>query len=138
MNFEHTEERRMLADSLNRFIAEQYSFATRDRIAASPEGMSAPFWEKFAELGVPGALIREEDGGFGGGDAVVVDDQQVGEALLVGITVAAEREGVARLQPAMVGAAAVVSFANVDHDVFPFVRLNSCKVFSVLLRSLLR
>ena len=26
MNFEHTEDRRMLADSLNRFIAEQYAF----------------------------------------------------------------------------------------------------------------
>jgi len=24
MNFEHTEDRRMLADSLNRFVAEQY------------------------------------------------------------------------------------------------------------------
>ena len=27
MNFEHTEDRRMLADSLDRFIAEQYGFA---------------------------------------------------------------------------------------------------------------
>ena len=40
MNFEHTEERRMLADSLNRFIAEQYSFEARDRIAQSAHGFS--------------------------------------------------------------------------------------------------
>ncbi len=84
MNFEHTEERRMLADSLNRFIAEQYSFATRDRIAASPEGMSAPFWEKFAELGVLGALIREKDGGFGGGGFdIAVVFEALGRGLVI-------------------------------------------------------
>lgn len=37
MNFQHTDDRRMLADSLNRFVAEQYGFETRDRIAKSPE-----------------------------------------------------------------------------------------------------
>jgi alkylation response protein AidB-like acyl-CoA dehydrogenase len=74
MNFEHTEERRMLADSLNRYIAEQYDFETRNRIAASSQGFSSEQLEKFAELGVIGALLREEDGGFGGGgfDVAVV------------------------------------------------------------------
>ncbi|MCC2963284.1 acyl-CoA dehydrogenase family protein [Massilia sp. IC2-278] len=67
MNFEHTEERRMLADSLNRFIAEQYHVETRNRTAATEQGYSTEMWEKFAELGVIGALLREEDGGFGGG-----------------------------------------------------------------------
>ncbi|MDN4058599.1 acyl-CoA dehydrogenase family protein [Massilia sp. YIM B02769] len=67
MNFEHTEERRMLADSLNRFIAEQYHIETRNRTAATEQGYSSEMWEKFAELGVIGALLREEDGGFGGG-----------------------------------------------------------------------
>ena len=37
MNFQHTDDRRMLADSLNRFVAEQYAFETRDRIAKSRE-----------------------------------------------------------------------------------------------------
>ena len=67
MNFEHTEERRMLADSLNRFIADQYGIETRNRTAATEQGYSTEMWEKFAELGVIGALLREEDGGFGGG-----------------------------------------------------------------------
>ena len=40
MNFQHTDDRRMLADSLNRFVAEQYGFETRDRIAKSPRGCS--------------------------------------------------------------------------------------------------
>ena len=64
MNFTHTEDRRMLADSLDRFVAEQYAFDVRDRIAASPEGMDADLWRRFAELGAVGALFGEADGGL--------------------------------------------------------------------------
>ncbi|MDM0017674.1 acyl-CoA dehydrogenase family protein [Variovorax saccharolyticus] len=84
MNFEHSEDRRMLADSLNRFIAEQYAFDTRDRIAKSPEGFSADIWRQFAELGVIGALFGEADGGFGGGGFdIAVVFEALGRGLVV-------------------------------------------------------
>lgn len=84
MNFEHTEERRMLADSLNRFIAEKYSFETRDRIVKSPQGYRTDIWQQFAELGVMGALIRECDGGFGGaGFDIAVVFEAIGRGLVV-------------------------------------------------------
>jgi len=84
MNFEHTEDRRMLADSLNRFIAEQYAFETRDRIAKSPTGFSADIWRQFAELGVIGALFSEADGGFGGGGFdIAVVFEALGRGLVV-------------------------------------------------------
>ncbi|MDY7577095.1 acyl-CoA dehydrogenase [Herbaspirillum sp. RTI4] len=84
MNFEHTEERRMLADSLNRFIAEQYDFDTRDGIVKSPQGFSASLWQQFAELGVLGALFRESDGGFGGeGFDIAVVFEALGRGLVV-------------------------------------------------------
>jgi len=57
MNFQHTEDRRMLADTLNRFISEQYGFATRDRIARSSHGFSSELWNRFGELGIIGALF---------------------------------------------------------------------------------
>ncbi|MBN3728936.1 acyl-CoA dehydrogenase family protein, partial [Burkholderia sp. Ac-20379] len=63
MDFTHSDDRRMLADSLNRFIDEQYAFPVRDRIARSDEGYSAELWRRFAELGVIGALFGEADGG---------------------------------------------------------------------------
>ncbi|AIP62285.1 acyl-CoA dehydrogenase family protein [Burkholderia thailandensis] len=66
MDFRHTEDRRMLADSLNRFIAEQYPFAARDRIALSDAGYSDDMWRRFAELGAIGALFPEDCGGLGG------------------------------------------------------------------------
>jgi len=84
MNFEHSEDRRMLADSLNRFIAEQYAFETRDRIAKSAQGFSTEIWRQFAELGVIGALFREDDGGFGGaGFDLAVVFEALGRGLVV-------------------------------------------------------
>jgi len=106
MNFEHTEERRMLADSLNRFIAEQYHIEARNRTAATEQGYSTEMWERFAELGVIGALLREEDGGFGGGG---FDIAVVFEALGRGLV----------LEPVLgsaVLAAEAISFAGNDEQ----------------------
>jgi alkylation response protein AidB-like acyl-CoA dehydrogenase len=84
MNFEHTEERRMLADSLNRFIAEQYSFETRNKVVGTAQGFSSEIWQQFAELGVIGALFREDDGGFGGsGFDIAVVFEALGRGLVV-------------------------------------------------------
>jgi alkylation response protein AidB-like acyl-CoA dehydrogenase len=66
MDFQPTDDRRMLADLLQRYVEEQYPIATRHAIAASPEGYSNAQWKTFAELGVIGALFTEEQGGFGG------------------------------------------------------------------------
>ncbi|WP_168794661.1 acyl-CoA dehydrogenase family protein [Paraburkholderia aromaticivorans] len=84
MNFQHTEDRRMLADTLNRFVSEQYGFATRDRIAQSDEGYSSELWSRFAELGIIGALFDEADGGFGGGGFdIAVVFESLGRGLVV-------------------------------------------------------
>jgi hypothetical protein len=84
MNFNHTDDRRMLADTLNRYIAEQYAFETRDRIAKSPRGYSPEQWRQFAELGVIGALFSETDGGFGGaGFDIAVVFEALGRGLVV-------------------------------------------------------
>ena len=84
MNFQHTDDRRMLADSLGRFVAEQYGFETRDRIAKSVEGYSLDLWRRFADLGVIGALFSEDDGGFaGGGFDIAVVFEALGRGLVV-------------------------------------------------------
>jgi alkylation response protein AidB-like acyl-CoA dehydrogenase len=84
MNFQHTEDRRMLADTLNRFVSEQYGFPTRDRIAQSDQGYSSELWSRFAELGIIGALFDEADGGFGGGGFdIAVVFESLGRGLVV-------------------------------------------------------
>jgi alkylation response protein AidB-like acyl-CoA dehydrogenase len=66
MNFEHTEDRRMLMDSLNRFVSEQYGTDVRNPCAYGTEGHSPKLYAQFAELGAIGALFPEEVGGFAG------------------------------------------------------------------------
>ncbi|MFV0512301.1 MAG: acyl-CoA dehydrogenase family protein [Jhaorihella sp.] len=66
MNFELTDERRMLQDTLRRFLSDRYTTAARNAILESDAGFSAEIWSALAELGVLGALFSEADGGFGG------------------------------------------------------------------------
>ena len=66
MNFQLDEDRRMLADALNRYLSEQYSTEYRNKSAYSADGFSADTYAKLAELGAIGALFKEADGGFGG------------------------------------------------------------------------
>ncbi len=66
MNFDLTEERQMLQDTLRRYLSDKYDTATRNKIIDSDEGFSTQIWEGLAELGVIGALFTEEQGGFGG------------------------------------------------------------------------
>ncbi len=84
MDFRPSDDRQMLADSLNRFLADRYPIDVRNRIAASPEGFSPEIWRQLAELGVIGALFDEAAGGFGGSgfDIATVFDS-VGRALVV-------------------------------------------------------
>lgn len=84
MNFTHTEDRRMLADSLDRYVAEQYSLETRHKISQSAQGYSPGQWARFAELGVIGALFTEAQGGFGGdGFDIAVVFESLGRGLVV-------------------------------------------------------
>ncbi len=84
MNFELTEERRMLQDTLRRFLSDRYDSATRNAIMAAPEGMSAEIWSALADLGVIGALFSEPDGGYGGeGFDIAVVFEELGRAGVV-------------------------------------------------------
>ena len=84
MDFSLGEDRQMLADMLLRFLQSQYDFASRETIAASPQGMSVEVWQKLADLGVIGALFDPSCGGFGGnGFDVGVVFGEIGRALVV-------------------------------------------------------
>lgn len=69
MTLEPTDIQQQLQDSLARLLAKAYSFDARQKIVATPLGHSPQVWSALAELGVLGAAIAEDCGGFGG-DAV--------------------------------------------------------------------
>lgn len=84
MNFELTADRRMLADTLRRYLNDRYGFSERCLIAESDHGWSRKHWARFSELGVVGALFGEAVGGFGGeGFDIAVVFEQLGRALVV-------------------------------------------------------
>ncbi|AXI48025.1 pimeloyl-CoA dehydrogenase small subunit [Sulfitobacter sp. SK012] len=84
MNFELTQERQMLQDTLRRFLSDRYDTATRNKILESETGLSTTIWTELAELGIIGALFSEEQGGFGGkGFDLAVVFEELGRAGVV-------------------------------------------------------
>ncbi len=67
MDFDLSEEQRLLKDSVDRLLADRYDFEARRKHMAGDKGWSADIWAKFAELGILALPFSEEDGGFGGG-----------------------------------------------------------------------
>ncbi|WP_108662074.1 acyl-CoA dehydrogenase family protein [Acuticoccus kandeliae] len=82
MNFEPTEERRLLADSLARFLADRHG---PEAMAARLEtGHDPAFWRALCDLGAIGALVPEEAGGFaGGGFDIATVFEALGHALVL-------------------------------------------------------
>jgi pimeloyl-CoA dehydrogenase small subunit len=67
MDFDLTDEQRLLKESVDRLVAGRYDFEARKRYAQEPEGFSRALWRQYAELGLLGLPFAEEHGGFGGG-----------------------------------------------------------------------
>lgn len=66
MNFDLSEEQRLLKDSLDRALSRTYSFEQRRAHAAGPSGWSRAQWRMYAELGLLGLACDLADGGSGG------------------------------------------------------------------------
>ncbi|MDG4647735.1 acyl-CoA dehydrogenase family protein [Roseibacterium sp. SDUM158017] len=82
MNFEMTDDRRMLAETLRRYLADSYGFAHRTKVAYEAPFHDPAAWTGLAELGVLYAFVAEDAGGMGGGGFdVAVVFEELGRAL---------------------------------------------------------
>jgi len=82
MDFNLTQDRRMLSDTLTRYLAEQYKIEHRNSVAYEAPFCDPPKWKEMAELGVFSALVSETDGGLGGtGADITVVFEALGTAL---------------------------------------------------------
>jgi alkylation response protein AidB-like acyl-CoA dehydrogenase len=84
MDFSLAEERRLLQDTIKRYLGREYAFEQRRKRLAANAGISREIWKQLAELGVLGIGIREDDGGMGGDafDTMIVMEA-MGRALVV-------------------------------------------------------
>ncbi|MFY7958635.1 MAG: acyl-CoA dehydrogenase family protein, partial [Elsteraceae bacterium] len=68
MNFDLSDEQKLLKDSVERWAGDRYGdLAKINASRAAPHGFSAVTWRELAELGLLGLPFAAADGGFGGG-----------------------------------------------------------------------
>ncbi len=129
MDFDLTDEQRLIADSVNGLIGDRYGFEARRGFRQGAEGWSRAMWAQFAELGLLGLPFSEADGGFGGGPvetALVME--AFGRALVVEPYFAsvvqcggllrhlASEEQRARLVPALAAGESVLAYAQAERQ----------------------
>jgi pimeloyl-CoA dehydrogenase small subunit len=67
MDFDLSDEQRMLKDSVGQLIANRYDFEQRRKYMQDAAGYSRSQWAQYAEMGLLGLPFEERFGGVGGG-----------------------------------------------------------------------
>ena len=84
MDFDLSDEQRLLKDTVTRLMADRYAFDQRKQYLKTPEGYSTTVWSQYADLGLLGLPFGEEYGGFGGGaQEIMLIMQAFGHALVL-------------------------------------------------------
>tara|TARA_X000000368_G_scaffold396937_1_gene365618 strand:+ start:978 stop:2108 length:1131 start_codon:yes stop_codon:yes gene_type:complete len=84
VNFELSAEQKMIQQSVERFVQENYDLPTRVKLSGDGAGFSKEYWNSMAELGWLGLPFSEDDGGFGGNQIdVIVIMEQFGRGLVL-------------------------------------------------------
>src|SRR2546429_5219272 len=84
MDFDLSEEQRLLKESIDGLLTDSYDFDARKKYQKEKGGWSQAIWSKLAEQGLLGLPFAEADGGFGAGavDTMIVMEA-LGKALLL-------------------------------------------------------
>ncbi len=84
MDFSLNEVQTMLADSIEKFVTNEYTFDLRQKYAASDNAYDAGVWQSFCDFGWTAIPFSEDDGGFDGGPIeTMILMQQFGRGLVV-------------------------------------------------------
>ncbi len=84
MDFDLSEEQRLLKESVEGLLGDAYDFDSRKKYMAEKGGWSKAVWNKFAEQGLLGLPFSEDDGGFGAGAVeTMIVMEELGRALVL-------------------------------------------------------
>jgi alkylation response protein AidB-like acyl-CoA dehydrogenase len=84
MDFELSQEQRMLQESAQRFVQKSYTFERRQRVASQEGGFSRETWRTFGEMGWLGIAVPEDMGGLGFSPVeTAIVAEQIGRALVL-------------------------------------------------------
>jgi alkylation response protein AidB-like acyl-CoA dehydrogenase len=83
MNFELSDDQQSIKRTAKEFLAARYKPETVRTLAEGEDGPTDEQWLELAELGWPGVIVPESDGGLGlGGVELVVIQEEMGYALV--------------------------------------------------------
>ncbi len=84
MDFDLSEEQRLLKESVDGLLTDTYDFEQRKKYMAEKGGWSPAVWTRLAEQGLLGLPFPEADGGFGGGGVeTMIVMEALGKALVL-------------------------------------------------------
>jgi pimeloyl-CoA dehydrogenase small subunit len=84
MDFDLSEEQRLLKESVDGLLTDSYDFDARKKYMKEKGGWSRTMWGKLAEQGLLGLPFAEADGGFGaGGVETMIVMEALGKALVL-------------------------------------------------------
>src|SRR5438067_10701397 len=84
MDFDLSEEQRLLKESVDGLLGSSYEFEQRKKYMAEKGGWSKSAWNKLAEQGLLGLPFSEDDGGFGAGAVeTMIVMEALGKALVL-------------------------------------------------------
>src|ERR1043166_9943021 len=84
MDFDLSEEQRLLKESIDGLLTDSYDFDARKKYQKEKGGWSKAVWSKLAEQGLLGLPFAEADGGFGaGGVETMIGMEALGKALVL-------------------------------------------------------
>src|ERR1700681_2845993 len=84
MDFDLSEEQRLLKESVDGLLKTSYDYEQRKKYGAEKGGWSKSLWNKLAEQGLLGLPFSEEDGGFGAGAVeTMIVMEALGKALVL-------------------------------------------------------
>jgi alkylation response protein AidB-like acyl-CoA dehydrogenase len=82
MNFDLTDDQRAIKRTANEFLASRYKPEVMRALAEGERGFTDEQWRELSELGWPGVMIPEDDGGLGlGAVELLVIQEEMGYAL---------------------------------------------------------
>lgn len=128
MDFSFSDEQVQVADSVERYLAKNYTFEHR-RAIARHGGRSSAIWQQLAEMGVAGLGVPEEHGGMGSDLGFLVPVAQVfGRTLCLepfytstvaagtALRLAADQLTASELLPALATGEKLVGYAHVEAE----------------------
>src|SRR5215210_7920834 len=84
MDFDLSEEQRLLKESVDGLLGNSYDFDQRKKYMTERGGWSKGVWSKLAEQGLLGLPFSEDDGGFGAGAVeIMIVMEAMGKAMVL-------------------------------------------------------